>query len=87
MKKEDWILVNKKETLLIARCTALAGLAAAKTISPQQRLTQISAVWRKKMPEQPGSALFDSPIVAHDWEWVGGITNLIRFCKSAGGGW
>ena len=66
---------------------SVAGLAAAKTVSPQQRVTQISAVWREKVPEQPGSALLDSSIVMHDWEWVGGITNLIRFCKSAGGGW
>ena len=66
---------------------SVAGLAAAETISPQQRVTHISAVWREKMPEQPGLALLDSHIVAHGWEWVGGITNLIRFCKSAGGGW
>ena len=51
------------------------------------RVTEISVVWREKVTAQPRSASVNSPIVMHDWDWVGGITNLIRFCKSAGDGW
>jgi hypothetical protein len=50
----EWVSSSRR---CVDGLVSVAGLAAAKTVSPQQRVTQISAVWREKVPEQPGSAL------------------------------